>query len=365
MADSDKLSRLNKALKKLNKDTVTISTASDIVNKFKFYGTQFTALNSMIKGLPLGRVTIIAGPAAVGKTALCLQVIAYRQSIDENFIALWLDFENSFDPSWASQLGIDLDRLIIISYSKEITNMESAFDRALALIKEQVVDFMVVDSIGAMLPKQDVESKKGDRSLEESNMLNLQTKLGEIFRKMNTIIVPKDEWNGCAVVMLGHVYDVPATTGATLKEVRGGNSVKHWAYLRLMLRRGPRDEGPAEIEIKSFDGRTIKYRPGYSTRIKLEKSKTNANEGQEIAINFYKGRGFDWKESTISAAIGLEIIERNGGWYNCELFPEGKVQGKPAIFKFFKEDEEAYKKLTKLVDEKSIDTGSNDEHRED
>lgn len=358
---NDKQKKLRNVLNKFNKDGEVVNFGSDLLSRYKYYSTQFQPLNKLIKGIPLGRVTIVAGPASVGKTALMWQIIAYRQQCNEDFIALWMDFENSFDSKWAETLGVDLNRIVVIQYNDEITNMESAFDKALSLIKEKVIDFMVVDSIGAMLPKGDVESKKGDRSLEDNNMLNLQVKLGEIFRKMNTVIMPRDNWNGCAVMMLGHVYDVPTTTGVPLKEVRGGNSVKHWAYLRLMLRRSPKNEWPTEIEKVSYDGRKIKYRPGFCTRIKLEKTKTNENEGQEIAINFYNGRGFDWKESTISAALAMEIISRTGGWYICELFPEGKVQGKPAVFKHFEDNEEDYKKLCQLIDNNFLIKEEDDE----
>jgi hypothetical protein len=100
----------------------------------------------------------------------------------------------------------------------------------------------------------------------------------------------------------------------------------------------------------SIDGTPTKIHPGWSGRIKLDKTRQNANEGQEVLLNFFHGRGFDWKDSTISAALGLGIIERSGPTYTCDIIPEGKIKGKDALFELFRTNEELYKKLADSVD---------------
>jgi hypothetical protein len=233
--------------------------------------------------------------------------------------------------------------------------MEVVLDKALELIKSKAIAMWAIDSIGAMTPKSDIIDKSGDRALEENNMLRLQVKLGEFYRKANVTISPSKDFNGCAVLLVGHVYSVPTTSGAKLEEVRGGNAVKHWANLRLLTRRGPRADWPKEIQVMGIDGKPVKLFPGWSGRVKLDKSRQNANEGQEILLNFYHGRGFDWKDSTVNAAIGLGIINKAAASYSCELLPGGKLRGIEAVLEFFEKDEEAYNKLALMVDAISLE----------
>mgnify|MGYP006921280668 CR=1 FL=1 len=355
------LDKINKPKKEEGDIAPTLMRASDVSNKFKLLKTPWATINKLIGGFPLGRFTTIAGPSQTGKTALILQTIAHNQKIDPNFITLWTDFENQFDNSWAERLGVDLDRIILQNYTDDANYMEKLLDKALALIDTKTISAWVIDSIGAMMPKADVQDKHGERSLEENNMLRLQIKLGEFYRKCNPKISPvlprKDKedniipgYDGCAVILLGHVYTVPTTSGAKLEEVKGGNAVKHWAHVRLLTKRGPKKEWPAEIATMGIDGTPIKIHPGWSGRIKLDKTRQNANEGQEVLLNFFHGRGFDWKDSTISAALGLGIIERAGPSYVCDIIPEGKIKGKDALFELFGTNEELYKKLADRVD---------------
>lgn len=322
-----------------------ISRASQAV-EYEFYQTPFSTVNNLIGGIPKGRFTTVAGPEHTGKGAFCAQLIAYLQSIDPEFIALWSDFEGSFDDKWAKHLGVDLDRLLIQRYTKEVDTMEKALDGALALIKNISPNMWIVDSIGAMIPKNDVYDSKGeDKSLEGTNMLNLQRKLGEFYRKANVFIAPRsDGYKGCAVIMIGQIYTVP-DAHVSLEAVKGGNAVKHWAHLRLMFRRGPKSDWPERIKIKGPDGELREVYPGWSGRIKVDKTRINSNEGKEILLPFKHGLGFDSKATTINSAFGLDIIKRAGPTYTCPYLPEGKMVGKDNVIKYFTDNQEAYNKL--------------------
>jgi recombination protein RecA len=349
---SKNLEKIKNLVKKINKGAKhpIIQFASDTIDKFGFLSTPFTTLNRLCRGIPIGRFTIIAGASQVGKSAMCLQIIAHLQREDPEFLAVWVDFENSWDPDWAQTLGVDLERVVLLSYGEGTENMEAVLDKLMAVVGTQCAGLVVIDSIGGMTPKKDIQDKEGVRSLEKSNMLNLQTKLGEVYRIFNIKIAPRGDFRGTAVIMLGHVYQVPNDQGYTITEVRGGNAVKHWGYIRLAMKRGPKADWPKAIKVTGLDGKEHPVYPGFSGRVMLEKTKANQNEGQEIALGFYHGRGFDHIQSTISAALGLGIIDRSGGWYKSDLFPGEKVQGREAVDSFFMTDELAYKKLTELVD---------------
>lgn len=349
---SDRLKKLQTLTKKINDKAKkpVVQFASEVTEKFKFYSSPWPVINNLIKGFPRGRFTIIAGVSQSGKTALTLQQIAHLQKEDPEFIALWVDFETSWDGDWAETLGVDLERIIVLQYSSDLPHMEAVMDKAVEILSTQCVDFMVIDSIGGMTPKADMEDKSGERSFEKANMLNLQTKLGEIFRKLNIKITPDGDFNGVAVVMLGHVYQEPNQQGFTIHHVRGGNAVKHWAHIRLAMTRGPRGDWPERIKLRGLDDREKLVFPGFSARIILEKTRTNKNEGQEVALKFFHGRGFDYAQSTVSAALRLDIIDRNGGWFYHDLLPDGKIQGREKIETFFEQNPEPYKELAQLVD---------------
>lgn len=202
---------INKILKDYSK--LGIRRASDAY-KFTNYPTPFAAVTNLVGGIPKGRFTTIAGPEHTGKGAFCAQLIAHLQSIDPNFVALWTDAENSFDFTWATNLGIDLERLIIQNYNEEVNTMEKLLDQSLHLLKELKFNMWIIDSIGALVPKNDIFTTQGktliDKSLESTNMLNLQRKLGEFYRKANIMIAPNPATNyeGCATILIGQVNNI-------------------------------------------------------------------------------------------------------------------------------------------------------------
>lgn len=335
-----------------------ITTASN-ATKYEFYSTPFPTVNSLIGGLPKARFCTIAGPEHTGKGAFCAQTIAHLQAQDPEFIALWTDAESSFDEDWAKKLGVDLDRLIIQRYTVEVNSMEKLLDQSIDLLKKIKVNMWVIDSIGALLPSKDAYEQKGknytDKSLEGTNMLNLQRKLGEFFRKANIFISPrpKDNYAGCAVICIGQIYtDINAYI--PLDTVKGGNALKHWAHLRLMFRRGPKSDWPETIKIKTPDGETREVFPGWSGRMKIEKTRINSNEGKEILLPFKHGLGFDSRGSAINSAFGLGLIERAGPMYNNKHLPDGKMKGKEEVIKFFNTNDEAYNALIKDLTDISL-----------
>lgn len=299
-------------------------------------------------------------PEHVGKGAFCLQQVAHLQAKDPEFICLWTDAENAFDEDWAVKLGVDLDRLFIQRYTRDTNSMERLMDAGLNFVKNLKPGMWIIDSIGALLPKNDGYETKGtkveDKSLEGHNMLNLQRKLGEFYRKANIYISPSktDDYKGCATILIGQIYSVPSPH-ATINEVKGGNAVKHWAHLRLMFRRGPRADWPQPVEAIGPSGNKIKFYPGWSGRIKVEKTRINANEGKEVLLPFYHSRGFNSKESTIYSALGLNLIERSGPTYKHEALPDGKLVGKEAVITYFLENEEAYQALHEQVTNATLD----------
>ena len=267
-----------------------------------------------------------------------LQTVAFQQARNDDFIALYTDAENGLSDTWAKALGVQLDRLIIHRYAADgERHMEALLESGMEICKQAQCDMWIIDSISALLPKAELNK------LEKDNMLPLQRKLGQFFRKAN-VVLPRTT----AVVLVGQVYTVP-TASVALEEVRGGNSVKHWAHIRLKMRRLGKSEMPAQPqEVISPDGRTLKVAPGWMARVVLEKTRMNEREGQEIILPFFYGRGFSSKHAILAAALGLGLIERHGAYYT---YGDKKFKGKEGLIKFFSENPKELDKLAGILEE--------------
>lgn len=346
-----KTKKIENLLNKLNKvHGCGIYKASEL-KPYALLRTPFPTLNTLVGGFHKARFHCIAGPQHTGKSTLLLQVVAYNQQINEDFVCLWTDAENAFSVEWAERLGVDIDRLLLQKYDDtNNTSMERMLENGLTLVREsKAVDMWIIDSVGGLQPKREQV-----KDLEAESMMILPKKLGEFLRKANIIINRSEGYDGCCVFLIGQVYSVPNTQGITLEEVRGGNALKHFTTVRLLMRRAGQAESPDKIDVTMPDGKSVKLSPGWTARVRVDKTRVNSNERQEILLPFYFGRGFDCLESTISAAFGLGIIRRSGPMYLWDGFPDGKVKGRKAVSEFFRGNEQAYNELAGLIDSVSV-----------
>jgi recombination protein RecA len=357
----EKKRQLNNLLNKMKKlkSNTGMRVGFGEIDPIEFYDTPFPTLNNLTGGgIPKGKFTVIAGPHMTGKTTLMQQWIAHQMNSDPDFVCLWTDAENSLDVDWCKQLGIDADRLIVQKYSDdpEYRNMETILEQGYNLIETGSINVWVIDSIGALIPKSEI-----DKELVEGKMLDLQRKMGEFFRKASASI----SINKVACVLVGQVYDVPTTSGVGLQEVRGGNSVKHFAHVRLKARRGRRDLGPGEHELVMPSGEKKKIAKGWAQVLKLDKTKINDKEAQEIILHFIYGRGFDSVAASISAVMAT-LINRSGAWYTHDCFPEhntGKraIHGRDNVVQFLEKNPDILKKLTDQLDDELVVTFQDNE----
>jgi recombination protein RecA len=353
---------MDKRLKKVidlvkEKTGANIHVASEMTD-FTLLDTPFPSLNSLIGGIPLGRFTTIAGPQHSGKGVFLLQLIAHHMQKDPDFMVLWTDAENAFDLAWAEKMGVDLERIIIQKYDLKNDIMENLLDQSLKIIKDsKLISMWVIDSIGALVPKGDIyDSSDKEKSLEGLKMLNLPVKLGEFFRKANVLIAPDEAsgYKGCAVVSIGQIYTVPGDYA--MEEVKGGNAFKHWAHLRIMFRRGPKSDWPEQVEIIGLDGAKRKVFPGWGARLRVDKTRINDKEGQEILLTFMLGRGFDSEAAVISAAFGFGLFPRAGAFYSSPLLPEGKMRGKENVIKYLTENKDIYAKMVEELNRLALES---------
>lgn len=246
-------------------------------------------------GIAHKRFTILWGPKSAGKTTLCYKAIAEAQKKDK--LCAFIDLERTFDPVWATKMGVQLDKLVL---GNEFKTAEEAMDFFINLVKNKVIDFIVLDSIQALSPKGEQETKKGvEKSLEDDTMALLARKLSQFFR-----IASGSVYSGNVAILL--VGQARTNLGGFIAfdQLSGGNALAHWSTMTMALRRGPKKDDPTksekiEIEEKQEDGsvkikkKTVETVIGFNSVIKLEKRKiASAVEGTEISLPFYFEDGF-------------------------------------------------------------------------
>lgn len=336
LKELDKQKALRQVLSKLKKSHPSLRIGIGTNDDFGYIPTPFPSVNELIGGgIPRGRFTTICGPERTAKGTLLLQTIAHNQAADPNFTVLWTDAEGASQPAWAQHLGVDLDRVILQEYDTEVcVDAENLLQVGLQLLETKLIDMWVIDSISALLPKS--ENKK---DLKEDTMMETSRLMGKFYRKSVRLLRPDTEYKGCACVLIGQVYTVPTATGAGLDAVRGGNAVKHWAHLRVKARRGNKDEVTTPSRhVTQPDGSISNMPGGWAQHLKVEKTRINDKEGQEVILQFVNGLGLDSINSTITTLLANNIVTRSGAWFYHELLPDGKLQGKESLVNYLSSD---------------------------
>jgi recombination protein RecA len=328
--------------KKDNPNAVKIGIASDMDLEYGFIKPPIVPLSRLLApdtktegGFPLGKFSIIAGPEKSGKTTIMLQTIAHDMLSYPDAYYAWIDTEHSIDIAYATKLGIDMSRLVVIGEGI----MEDVLDRVIELSKLGVIRCVVVDSVGGLTPRQEVfDSKGNEQSLAATHMLDLQRKMGQFFRMINPFVAKAN----CGVVLITHVYQDPSAQGAY--RVKGGNALKHWGHVRLMVSR--MNDQDSKDTVLMPDGEKRETFIGHDVMVKLDKTRQNSKEGQSVVIPYRYGIGLDAFESAINVAINTGIVSRAGAWYT---FKEDRFQGRDKVVAFFRENPNKYQELLTTI----------------
>lgn len=344
----DRLTGLLRDINKMNpKGAVGFLNDKNILAKVNYekLSTGIPQVDQIMDGgIPRGKFTVFTGKAGSGKSTMAMQVVAQHLQNDEDAIWVWVDSENSWDSGWAKTMGVDESRVIWI----QSDIMEDCLQQMIDLAKSGDISGCVLDSIGALLPRAEVENPTKSaaavatsRTLRQENVAVLNRKIGQFYRSAG----PTMAHNNVACILISHVYtDINSMGHGERLITKGGNATAHWAHLRVGFRR--RTDMDMQVEIIMPDGRKAKTFSGFQSVIKVEKSKQGAHEGHEVFIPFTKGIGFDSKQCTINAALVNGIFTQRGAWIYSDLLPnEGKVQGKKKLFDLILGNDELYSRV--------------------
>ncbi len=256
-----------------------------------------------IGGVPKGRIIEIYGPESSGKTTLALHILAEAQKMGGE--VAFVDAEHALDPVYAAALGVDTDNMLV---SQPDTG-EQALEITDALVRSGAVDAIVVDSVAALVPKQEIEGEMGDTfvGLQARLMSQALRKLAGTIAKTNCVVIFINQLR----MKIGVMYGNPETT-------TGGNALKFYSSVRLDVRR---------VESIKEGGNVI----GNKTRVKVVKNKV-APPFREAYFDIMYGEGISKWGELVDLAVQMDVVQKSGSWFS--MGDERIGQGKDSVKAF-------------------------------
>ncbi len=255
-----------------------------------------------VGGLPRGRIAEIYGPESSGKTTLCLSLIAQCQKKGGN--AVFIDVEHALDPRYAKVVGVDLDNLMVA----QPESGEDALNIAETLIRSGAIDIIVIDSVAALVSKNELDGQMGDATigLQARLMSQAMRRLTSAINKTNCVCIFTNQIREKIGVMFGS----PETTP-------GGRALKFFASVRLDIRRIG--------ALKDTAGKII----GNRTRVKVVKNKV-APPFTESEFDIMYAEGISRTGSIVDLGIELKILDKKGSWisYKGNMIGQGREAAK-------------------------------------
>ena len=273
-------------------------------------------------GFPRGRIMEVFGPESSGKTTLTLTIIAQAQKLGG--LAAFIDVEHALDPEYAKKLGVKLDDLLV----SQPSSGEEALRICETLVRSNALDVIVLDSVAALVTKQELEGEIGDSTVgaQARLMSAAMRKLTALISKARTCCIFTNQIREKIGVMFGS----PETTP-------GGRALKFFSSVRVDIRRIG--------QIKGSEGNVV----GSRTKIKVVKNKVAPPFG-EAEFDIMYDEGISSVGSLLDLALEQEIIQKRGSWLSYK--GTQVAQGRDAAKEVLRNDAALYAEIEGLVKEK-------------
>lgn len=286
-----------------------------------------------IGGVPRGRIIEIYGPESSGKTTLALHIVAESQKLGGT--AAFVDAEHALDPVYAKNLGVKTDELLV----SQPDSGEQALEITEALVRSGAVDIVVVDSVAALVPQQEIDGDMGSAhvGLQARLMSQALRKLSGAISKSNSIVIFINQLRE----KVGIVYGNPETTP-------GGRALKFYASVRIDIRKGEALKNGTEQ---------------YGSRVKCKVVKNKVAPPFKIAeFDILYGKGISKSGELLDIGVDLDVVEKSGSWFSFDGVRIG--QGKDNARKYIEENpecmEEIERRIRQLSDKIDLDMTNND-----
>ena len=280
-----------------------------------------------IGGIPRGRIIEIFGPESSGKTTVALHVVAEVQRMGGE--AAFIDAEHALDPVYAKALGVDIDSLLV----SQPDSGEQALEITEALVRSGAIDVIVVDSVAALVPQQEIDGVMG------ASHVGLQARLmSQALRQLSGAIAK----TGCAVIFINQLREKVNVMYGNPETTTGGRALKFYASVRIDVRKTENLKQGSEV---------------YGSRVKCKVVKNKVAPPFKIAeFDILYGKGISKSSEILDIGTELGIIAKSGSWfsYNGERIGQGKENARKTIEENRALLEEIEKKIKAQSDEIEI-----------
>jgi len=331
MSDKEKVAKLKAlelTLDKLEKSYgkgVVMKLGDKVVEDIDSIPTGSVGLDTVlgVGGYPRGRVVEIYGPESSGKTTLSIHAISEVQK--QGGIAAFIDAEHAFDSSYAANLGVNIDDLLI----SQPDNGEQALEIADHLISSGAVDLVIIDSVAALTPKSEIEGEMGD------SKMGLHARLmSQALRKLTATI----NKTGCTLMFINQLRMKIGVMFGNPETTTGGNALKFYSSVRLDIRRiGAIKNGEDII--------------GNRTRVKVVKNKV-APPFKKVEFDIMFGKGISRSGEVLDMSVNTDVIKKSGSWFSYQDAKLG--QGRDAVKNMLEDNPELMIELEEKIKEANL-----------
>ena len=293
-----------------------------------------------IGGVPKGRIVEIFGPESSGKTTVALHIMAEVQK--SGGTAAFIDAEHALDPVYSKALGVDIDNLLV----SQPDCGEDALEICEALARSGAVDAIVVDSVAALVPRQEIEGDMGQ------SMVGVQARMmSQAMRKLSGVISKSN----CVVIFINQIREKVGVVYGNPETTPGGRALKFFASVRIDIRKSE--------QLK--DGNDV-----YGNHVKCKIVKNKVAPPFRVAeFDILYGKGISRSGELLDFAILLEIIKKSGSWfsYNGERIGQGKenvrklLEANPALMAEIEEKVREMSADAKLSAEEEFEVDDEDD----
>lgn len=271
-----------------------------------------------IGGYPKGRIVEIYGPESSGKTTLALTAVAEVQK--KGGLAAYIDAENSIDPDYAKNLGVNIDDLIL----SQPDSGEEALEIVETLARSGVFSLIVVDSVAALVPQAELDGQMIDSSF------GLQARMmSKAMRKITGLL----NKNNCTVIFINQLREKVGVIYGSNETTTGGRALKFFSSVRIDIRRSE--------AIK--DGQNL---IGNVANIKVVKNKV-ATPFKSCKVDIIYGQGISKEGELLDLAIEKGIVKKSGSWY--EVYGDRMGQGRETAKTYLRENKDIFERIKSEV----------------
>ncbi|MEN8076246.1 recombinase RecA [Clostridioides difficile] len=274
-----------------------------------------------IGGVPRGRIIEVYGPESSGKTTVALHIAAEAQKLGG--AVAFVDAEHALDPSYARNVGVDTENLIV---SQPDTG-EQGLEIAEALVRSGAIDVLVVDSVAALVPRAEIEGEMGD------SHVGLQARLmSQALRKLTGTI----NKSKCVVIFINQLREKVGVMFGNPETTTGGRALKFYSSVRLDVRRIDSIKQGDEIV-------------GNRTRVKVMKNKV-APPFKQAEFDIMYNEGISRTGNIVDVGVKENIVQKSGAWFSYGDIRLG--QGRENAKQYLKDNPEVALEIENKIREK-------------